>query len=103
MSVPQDKEIYSLAALFINSLNLEVTTENMERIFSHLNIPFSKKLASFYELTPAEYIALIKNSGTVQVSSVVESAAPVKTEEKKETKPAAADEDEEMDFGDMFG
>ncbi|RVD92980.1 60s acidic ribosomal [Tubulinosema ratisbonensis] len=84
MSMPQEKEIYSLAALFINSLNLEVTAENMEKIFKHLNIPFSKKLASFYELTPAEYMALIRNSSAVQVSSVSETvAAPAKEKRKR--------------------
>ncbi|KCZ80489.1 hypothetical protein H312_02086 [Anncaliia algerae PRA339] len=104
MSVPQDKQTYSLAALFINSLNLEVTQENMEVVFKHLNLPFSRKLASLFELTPAEYNSIIQSGSSVQVAVAPSAVSETKTEEKKEaTKPAAAEEDDDIDFGDMFG
>ncbi|EPR78487.1 60s acidic ribosomal protein [Spraguea lophii 42_110] len=96
-------ELYSKAALFIYSCGLEVTSENMKGVFEQMGVEFNKKVAEMFIFPNEKYDELV--SSVSAPSAVSAGAGASNATEAKEDEPKQeekAEEDVDVDFGDLF-
>lgn len=93
-------QAYPLAALLIHATKQEVTKERIQAIFKTLELEYSPKVASFFELSADKLSSIISNIGgsaaPVAAPAADTKAAPAAKEAAKEE--SSSDADLAMDF-----
>ncbi|KAM0680739.1 hypothetical protein GINT2_001012 [Glugoides intestinalis] len=92
-------QAYPLAALLVHATKQEVTKERIQAIFKTLELEFSPKVASFFELSADKLSSIISNIGG-SAAPAAASNTNAATAAVKEVEPEEESSDAElaMDF-----
>lgn len=106
MSKENINAVYPLSAFLLKELELEITKDKIQALFTHLNLPFDSKIAELFCLSnekTEEYYDSVTSAPVSAAPVSVESAGEKKEEAAPKEEPAPADDFDVFGDDDLFG